>query len=284
MPVISEAGIGTMPFGRLKLQDESFANPRTSSGLDTTSIRELAVHIGRYGLMVPLIVRSDGLILAGQRRYRAIEWLIRNFTASADSPTAEDRSVLAQYVSDMTHAELSEIEKRAARFLDAVPIRQVAGSGLDGIALADNIMRSDLSAYEITVYIARLSDEGATGRDLAKLIGKSPSYVSKKLSAWRGSGPELRTAWERGLDEPTVFELAALPHEKQAKALLGPTGRRGAANRPGIEAIKDALMVLERVPGTLDDYTEAIRETLRWVTGRKVSETFARIVSGDEAP
>jgi len=291
MPILSEStGVGTLPFVDLRLRDETFTNPRTSSGLDGDSIRELAIHIGLHGVIVPLIVtRKEGLlntpylIIAGQRRYRAIEWLIHWFTPSTIHTIREQCGPIADSIAELSHEDVSAIEHRTKRLIDAVPVRYVSGDGLEGIALADNILRADLSAYEVAARLAQLSDAGATGRDLARLIGKSPGYVSKKLSAWRGAGPDLRTAWEKGLDEPTVFELAAFSHEKQAKTLSGAIGRRGAANRPGIDAIKDAKLVIARrsAPDT-DDFDAGVLEALRWVTGEKVSETFARLVSDDE--
>ncbi len=277
----------------LRLRDESFQNPRTSSGLDPETIAELALHIGLHGLLNPILITADGLIIGGQRRFRAIEFLIRWF----DRPLhmrlqiheqAEFVRMFGSAGHDLSHEEISALERRTDDLRAGVPVRVIDGAGLEGVALAENLHRSDLSSFEIAAHLASLHDRGATGADLARLIGKSKAYVSRKLSTWRCAGPDLKRAWEAGeLAEDAVQQLAELPYDDQTKALAGPTprGRRGPAGRPPIEAVKDLLQRLEdRDPDGFvdDDYRKAVLDTLRWVSGQRTSSAFASI-AGDSA-
>lgn len=286
--------MSTMPFSKLRLADENFTNPRRSSGLEPEVIRELGLHIGHHGLMNALLVTSDGLIIAGQRRYRAIEWLLRWFV-TCDDPTyreGESDSEIAEILDGVSDEEHRAIQARACQLVDAVPVRVMSGLGLGGVALADNLLREDLSSFEIAQHLDHLHAQGATGAELARLIGKSKSYVSRKLSTWRDAGAELKATWEAGtLAEDAIEQLSALPHDQQAKALAGPVarGRRGAAGRPPIEMVKDVLGEIERRPvpdgaqlaigaeARSISYTTGVLDALRWVAGQRTSAEFAKL-------
>lgn len=291
----------TMPFSYLTLSQPGFVNPRVSSGLDDESIVELALHIGLHGLLNPPLVTEKGLVIAGQRRYRAIEWLIRWFDDNERAALHESRADLDRFTrlvgemgADLDHEEVSKIERHAKEYKRACPVRVVGGSGLDGLALADNVQRAQLSGYEIARHLAHLHEQGATGANLARLIGKSPSYVSRKLTAWSKAGPELRTAWEQGLADDTVYDLAPLPREDQVKALAQPVprGRRGPAHRPGIDTVKDALTDIlkawrdlpTQTPNVLvgdERYASGVVDALQWVIGEQTSRAFAKLLGGE---
>ncbi len=152
------------------------------------------------------------------------------------------------------------------------------------MALGENLQRKDLSSFEIAAHLAHLHGEGATGAELARMIGKSKAYVSRKLSTWRGASLELKLAWEAGeIAEDAVQQLAELPHDQQAKALAGtvPRGRRGPAGRPPIEMVKDTLESLERHEPTAGDddgvYAAGVLDALRWVAGQRTSPNFAKL-------
>lgn len=286
-----------MPFARLKLKDEGFINPRTTSGLDHDELRELAIHIGLHGLLVPLLVTKHGLVLAGQRRYIAIDWLIAWCTprGAAVVPEHWDSDVaVAAALEEVGHEALSKIERRAHDLLEGVPVRIIDdGEDLDGVALADNVLREGLSSFEIAATLTKMSAAGKTGTELARMIGKSTSYVSRKLSWFRLSGPALKKAWESGqVNEDQVEELCKLPAPEQAKVLAGPVprGRRGATNRPGIDTVKQALdeLVLAgyqkqnpQLEVGVARYAAGVADALAWVTGEQASQALAKLLNGE---
>jgi ParB-like chromosome segregation protein Spo0J len=289
----------TIPFGQLRLASQTFENPRVTSGLAPEDIRELALHIVRHGLLTPLLVTVPGqskhaTVIGGQRRYRAIE-LILGWADDIDNPHEPG----GWHARDGEVNDGALIEERASELRDRVPVRLITPTGPfgeQGLALADNVLREGLSSYEIAVSLAQLADQGVTGAELARLVGKSKSWVSRKLGAWKGAGPELRAAWARGdLTEEAVQQLAELTHAQQAKALAGDQRpKRGPAHRPGIDAVKDVLVDLERrpvPPGTQlaigaearsIAYTEGALDALRWVTGEQTSAGFVKLVGGGE--
>lgn len=284
-----------------------FTNPRRTTGKD---VRELAVNIGLLGLLNPLLVRDVGIpdmpryvVIAGSRRYRAIAFLVEWFTHEAQGRRAHalDLGELGPAVTSLSFREIDYIERMTERLYAAVPVQVLDAAMTDltveGVALADNVQREDLSSYEIAARLFELHHAGASGVQLARLIGKSTTYVSRKLSAFRGAGPELKQIWEAGeISEERVQALAEQPRERQVIALDG-VPVRGPAHRPGIDAVKDVLTCVSagdltehltiaqrcEISGAGVTYTEAVYrkaviDTLRWVAGQKSSADFARIV------
>ena len=278
----------TVTFAQLRLDGDGFFNPRTSTGLAPAEIGETAMSIVRYGLLVPLLVRAhEGdmvVVIAGQRRYLALDMLRRWITGEVMSDPGL-RALIAPTDGD---ADLQQ-SIRVMELLKSIPVRIIRGQvDLKSVALVDNLIRRDLSSFEIARYLADMSDEGKTGVAIAKLIGKSTGYVSRKLSSWRGAGPELRGVWERGdLEEHLVHELSQLPVEQQSKALAGPVprGRRGPTHRPSVDAQRDLLHDLETKP-TVDKqdfaYRAGVVDALRWATGQTSSPSFAQLANDSE--
>ena len=266
----------TMPIAQLRLGNDTFHNPREDSGLDDDSLRELALSIGRMGLINPIVVAPDGLIIAGGRRYRAIAILQRW------------REFLA---AELEADEYVLFEERAQSLRDVpVTIRhgQMKPEEIDGLALADNVLRSDLSSYEIASYVATMA-ENHSGKRIARAVGKSETWVSRHLSAWRAAGPELRLAWRTGrLTFEQVQRLAAQPKPEQEKAVRDdapPPSRsiRGEANRPGIDDVKRVCRALRRNLLGGDDAARlgldsfAAADILSWVAGEP--SEFAEVVA-----
>ncbi|MFK5976919.1 MAG: ParB/RepB/Spo0J family partition protein [Sulfurovum sp.] len=110
------------------------------------NIEELATSIEANGLISPITVvkrEKRYMIVAGERRYRAMQSL--------------GKKLIKCNIVEKSDAEIEEI------------------------ALVENINREDLSDFEIAVYVnamlhsCRYKDQN----ELAKKIGKSPSYISK---------------------------------------------------------------------------------------------------------
>lgn len=285
----------TMLFDKLHLKDAKFQNPRTSSGLDDESIRELAINIGLHGMLNPLLVLEDGLIVDGQRRYRAVEFLLQWFSHNSTlrrETFGELTRAEVTMIGDLTHADISVIEATVKYFEDhGLPVKVLTaaplalGTSADGIALANNLQRADLSSFEVAAHVAHMISQGATQADIVRLIGKSKTYVSRKVTAYNGACDELRAAWAAGqLTEEHVQDLAKLPHDQQRRQLAGPIprGRRGPAHRPGIDTVKEVLGSLRTsVPMVATDtgsYAAGVVDALRWVAGDDTSGAFAKLM------
>ncbi len=251
----------TMPFSRLRLRDDDFQNPRTRSGLDHDGIRELADDISTRGLLNPLVVTAQGLILGGQRRYLAISLLIE------------------------------DSDPCATRLLHGVPVTIREDSDRAGDALADNLHRRQLESFEIAAALAEMSDDMGV-REIARRVNKSPAYVSTAIKTWNQAVPALKTAWRDGrIAYQHVKEIADLPEEAQGDALGRALGdatpsqapeaesddapardmkRGGSHGRPGIQLVKRQLAALTR-PRDPEEvygaYEVGVIDALRWVCG-----------------
>lgn len=290
-----------MPYEALKLTSGTFQNPRTFTGLRYEELAELAVNIGVVGLLNLPIVRPDGLIVAGSRRYRAIGLLLAWFAIErcgcrpgglGDTGHAVNCSVWARMLAlaDLEPQQIDRVREIAAEFRDqGVPVRVRESEDVGGIALTDNVQRSDLSSYEIAESLDRLMhDQDLTQAELSRLVGKSKTWVSRKLAAWKGAGPELRAAWMSGeVTEDVVQDLARCTHADQKKQLSGPIprGRRGPANRPSIETVKETLAKIDDEKRAIKyaavdtgSYTAGVIDALRWVNGNDTSGAFAKLM------
>jgi len=131
----------------VKLEDitRNRDNPRRSFGRD--ALAELAASIGEMGLLQPLVVYKDDdkyTLLCGERRYRACKSI-------AKSP-------VPCVVVDKPATQEEELE----------------------IALTENIQRENLKVSEEARAIANVVERGMAITDVAKSLGRSPDYVSKR--------------------------------------------------------------------------------------------------------
>ena len=169
-------------------------NPR--SDFDDERMAELIESVKRHGIITPLTLSHDGdgryAIIAGERRYRAAK-------------AAKLREVPAQ-------------------------VREVDGEALT-LAVAENVIRADLSPVEEARAYRRLVDEHGDAAKVAKLVGKSERLIVDRLDLLRlpeasqellavrrvplACAPALVRIAER---EPLLANLAALwlverPHD-----------------------------------------------------------------------
>jgi ParB/RepB/Spo0J family partition protein len=160
---------------QLSLDGAGFENPRTDSGLDDASIKELAEDIEARGLLHPLTIwpateagtdlRTRYVVIDGQRRYLAIQRLIEDGNWPADRPVPH-------------------------RLYPAPTIGEAREA-----ALASALHRQDLSTYEIAVALAKL--EG-TPAEIAARVGKSRDYVYFLLRVHKHVSDETRARWRAG--------------------------------------------------------------------------------------
>mgnify|MGYP000173802063 CR=1 FL=1 len=119
-------------------------NPRKN--FDDESMKELAKSIQNHGILEPIIVRPKGNhyeLVAGERRLRAAKMV----------------------------------------GLDKVPviIREYTDEQMMEIMLMENLQRKDLTPIEEAHALQKIIASGIKKEDLAKRIGKSESWVSKRL-------------------------------------------------------------------------------------------------------
>lgn len=114
---------------------------------DGQALEELATSIGRHGILEPIVVRDSGQgfeIISGERRWRAA-----------------------------MKAGLKEVP---------VVVREAEDRDLLEMALAENLQRQDLSAYEQAEAFRDLQSEFEwTQEELARQVGKSRSHVANVL-------------------------------------------------------------------------------------------------------
>ena len=224
----------TIPYRDLRLSDDEFTNPRSRTGLDIDSLRELALDIGLSGLTTPLRVTASGVITAGQRRWHAIGMVIHWREELRGALGADEEALIearAQELAAGVPTVLDEEEDPDVRLARSV---------------ADNLQREEMSSYEVAEQVVALTAKGKTQAWIGDHIGRDRTYVSKMLTAWNGACDELKVAWRDGLvPYARVKELAALPEPRQKTAVTRSgkeTSPRGAYQRPGIEDLKGLLV------------------------------------------
>lgn len=131
---------------------------------DNDALASLKESIIQYGLMQPIVFRVDEkkkqVIVAGERRVRAIKSIIREAKKNPDDPASQEllkrfEQIKGVFVSD-NHKE---------------------------IALIENVQRENLNPVELAEGLAKLKEEGGYDQNgLGTLIGKSAPTVSEILS------------------------------------------------------------------------------------------------------
>jgi len=134
------------------------------------SIKSLSVDIAQHGLLQPLVVWQDkesAFLIAGKGRLDAIRLLSSS--------------------------------KMNAMFKEGVPAMQISGTIDDARAamVRENVHREDMAPGDILPTLNQLL-EGRQQKDVAKLIGKSASWVSGILSIAKELGDEANEAIKDG--------------------------------------------------------------------------------------
>jgi hypothetical protein len=232
---ISTMRFKTMRYDELQLKSALFTNPRQRTGLSEAEIVELALDMGRNGLNNPLRVTPAGTITAGQRRHRALGYLL------------EWRDKLGAHVSESEHAIF---DMRAALFRAEVPVvidEETDPGRLVGRALADNLNRAEMSSYDIAETIVQMVERCGSQRQVADEIGRDKSYVSRMVSSWKQAVPELHVIWASGqISFEEVYEMTRKPAEEQSRILMTGGQPRGPHGRPGIDSLKRLLETVRK--------------------------------------
>lgn len=180
-------------------------NAREFQGLSDESIQELAESIAQYGLKYPITVvkRQNGkiAIVDGERRWRAIAWLVAN-------------------------GRWDPKKKIKVEFVEETDDLQIVG-------LIVNIQREGLSSYEIAAALTKIRVERNWSQtDLAEKVHKSKAWVSRILTAFDAAVPVLKDAWKTGkIPKDTVYDLAKLPAAQQKSEVIKQINLRQQDNR-----------------------------------------------------
>jgi ParB/RepB/Spo0J family partition protein len=139
------ATLSMVPLAKIRASAD---NPR--SDFDDERMKELIESVKRHGIITPLTLSCDGdgryAIIAGERRYRAAK-------------AAKLREVPAQ-------------------------VREVDGEALT-LAVAENVIRADLSPIEEARAYRRLVDDHGDTAKVAKLVGRSERLLVERLDLLR---------------------------------------------------------------------------------------------------
>ena len=156
----------TLPLSALT---PSGLNPRRR--FDESVIAELAASIGEHGLLQNLVVRPypehEGLwqIVAGERRYRALQSLLESGVIAEDYPVS-------------------------------VTVREVSDFDLLLLATTENIQRQDMTPLEEADAFVKLMELGDDKNAIALRTGVSPSTVKLRLKLASGLCADARRALE----------------------------------------------------------------------------------------
>ena len=237
----------TLPPDLLVRQGAGFSNPRTDTGLDDESLKELAADLDERGLLHPLLVWLDEaagayIILDGQRRHLAIGKLL-------------ERNPEHRYADGV-----------ACRLVRAATLREART-----IALRTSLHRRDLSTYEVASALAQL--EG-TVTEIAGEVGRSTGYVSLLLTAWTAPA-EVRERWRRGEIDHRAAWAAARAGAEPPPTLLDDTVP-DKAQRPTLRAVREELRhlytALDKANGMARQRLKGQIAALEWVCHGKTME------------
>lgn len=258
--------------------DQIDRNPdQPRKAFDIEKLQELADSIAANGLLEPVIVRPAGdrhLLIAGERRWRA--------------------------------SKLAGVETIPARVME----------GLDDadayvLSVAENVNRDDMTVMEESDAFAQLIAHGKTVDDIARLFGKSKTFVETRLS-FLDLCDEVRDMVEKGRMGPWLARYVAklrpgnqrtvatrwargeFQHETEASefasALAGaeaevsifdmeePTEEERAVHQRQARAARSQADQIERLSGLLGELAAADPADLATALGNDV---YARFQSMD---
>ncbi len=174
-----------------KVSDLKFNPDNPRKTFDQALIRELAASIEAEGLLQPMRVRADGTIIAGERRKRAIDLLIK--------------------------------EKRVPASFEASCII-LSGTSADEdqmAALIENLQRVDLTPLEEAKGYYALLGLDVRQADIAKRVGRSSAHVSKRLSLLTLEDPVQEALTSGKITLEKALGLTGIKDPKKQVALVG---------------------------------------------------------------
>lgn len=206
-------------------------NPRTE--LRGEGFDELVASIRLHGILQPLVITREGLVLAGHRRLEA--------------------------------AKVAELE--------SVPVRVFASTepdDQDTICLIENLLRSDLQPIEVGRYLLGLQERNHLSvSEISEITGITPSTIRKYLQVMQGPAELVQAVAEDRIAMTTASELVKCDSETLAQLINKPDltkedvrqhkryqekRREPTYQEKRREDISDALEMLETITERLEPY------------------------------
>ncbi len=182
-----------------------YANPNQPRKVfDETALNELSDSIKRHGVIMPIIVNSDGnnyMIIAGERRWRA--------------------------------------SRKAGLKKIPVIIKNYSERQIKEISLIENLQREDLNPIEsATAMKSLMEDYGLTQEELADRIGKSRPAIANTLRLLNLTPDVIKMVANGQLSAGHARTLITLPENEQIK-FAKETIKTGMSVRDVEEKVKD---------------------------------------------
>ena len=196
---------------------------RTRNGFDQASLTELADSIRVHGLLQPVVVTSADaggrhMLVIGERRL-----LAASMAGLAESPAM---------VRDGTPADLAAAQA------------------------VENLQREDLHLADVIDGLTALARVYPTWREVARAIGKSPAWVSKRRAMMR-----LRPATAQAMREGWSVDAEVLLTLNQIEKLDGAKAERLAERLgQGMECRESIRAALDAMKAPADDEADGERD------------------------
>jgi ParB family chromosome partitioning protein len=171
-------------------------NPRTE--LQTTGLDELAASIRAQGVLQPLLVTPQGLVVAGHRRLAA--------------------------------ARLAGLEVVPVLVRDLDPVRQ------QEIMLVENLQRAELTPVAEARAFRRLLDAGHTTAELARRLGVTTSRINSRLLLLK-LDPHVQWMFDRGDLPLTLAPVLLRVSEPARQRQIATSAARRQLTVPELERI-----------------------------------------------
>ena len=190
MTITTERELYSIPLS--SITDEGTDNIRTE--YDDAKLKELAISIKSKGLLTPLIVRQiedDGpfLLVAGHRRYRALQILVKSGDADADQP-------VTCFVDDENSVSSATVTM-----------------------LVEHLQREDIAIVdEARGYMRLVGEHGFKVKELAAAVGRSQAHINSRL-ALLTLDPDLLACVGGKVTIETALELTRVTDEKARKKM-----------------------------------------------------------------
>jgi ParB family chromosome partitioning protein len=180
----------TVPWSSLQ---PSSLNPRTH--FDPEAMATLADNIASVGILQNLTVRpaakkADALeIVAGERRYRAVEALIKAGRAKPEYPVP-------------------------------VNVQEISDAELVAVAMAENMARNELTPMEEARGYAKLIDLGVPTETIARRVGVTQRLIQQRLTLVKKAVTEVQQALDDGKITVTHARALTLAKPSEQKKLV----------------------------------------------------------------
>lgn len=178
-------------------------------------------------------------------------------------PLLVNKSTINGFTVVAGHRRLAAAKKAGLKFVPCVIHEDLDDRTRAEMMLVENLQRHDLSPLEEATAYQRLVDLGRKQRDLAKVVGRSQSHLSKRMSLLKLPKAALDAIDSGGITLEQATGLAAVEPEKVEKLFAGrrpPSGydidrtvraaereRKSAKVRK--ELIAAGVRVLDKEPG-----------------------------------